>query len=201
MQGKLAVGFSEGIIGAAASTGLPVRVPDVTKEPRYRMLNPETRSELAIPMTHKGRVIGILDLESPQLNYFTEDHVQALSILAAQLAIALENARLYEKVARDEARMSASYKRLSACRAPCSGPFRWRILAWIWPRGFSPRAKSAAIFTIFCAMARRVSALAWATSAARAPRPPFMAPWPSAFCAASLRRSFCRPNSCASSIS
>jgi len=35
MQGKLAVGFSEGIIGAAASTGLPVRVPDVTKEPRY----------------------------------------------------------------------------------------------------------------------------------------------------------------------
>ena len=69
------------------------------------MVNPETRSELAIPMIHKGTVIGVLDLESPQLNYFTEDHVQALSILAAQLAIALENARLYEKVARDEARM------------------------------------------------------------------------------------------------
>src|SRR6266700_4068853 len=104
-QGKLAVGFSEGIIGAAASSSLPVRVPDVTKDPRYRMVNPETRSELAIPMTHKGTVIGVLDLESPQLHYFTEDHVQALSILAAQLAIALENARLYEKVARDEARM------------------------------------------------------------------------------------------------
>ena len=82
-----------------------MRVPDVTQDPRYRMVNPETRSELAIPMVHKGRVIGVLDLESPQLNYFTEDHVQALSILAAQLAIALENARLYEKVARDEARM------------------------------------------------------------------------------------------------
>ena len=105
VQGKLAVGFNEGIIGAAASSGLPVRVPDVTQEPRYRMVNAETRSELAIPMIHKGRVIGVLDLESPQLNYFTEDHAQALSILAAQLAIALENARLYEKVARDEARM------------------------------------------------------------------------------------------------
>jgi sigma-B regulation protein RsbU (phosphoserine phosphatase) len=104
-QGQLAVGFSEGIIGAAASSGQPVRVPDVTQEPRYRMVNPETRSELAIPMVHKGTVIGVLDLESPQLNYFTEDHVQALSILAAQLAIALENARLYEKVARDETRM------------------------------------------------------------------------------------------------
>src|SRR5437016_8461437 len=53
-QGKLAVGFSEGIIGAAASSGLPVRVPDVTKDVRYRMVNPETRSELAIPMIHKG---------------------------------------------------------------------------------------------------------------------------------------------------
>jgi sigma-B regulation protein RsbU (phosphoserine phosphatase) len=69
------------------------------------MVNAETRSELAIPMTHKGNVIGVLDLESPQLNYFTDDHAQALSILAAQLAIALENARLYEHVARDEARM------------------------------------------------------------------------------------------------
>jgi len=104
-QGKLAVGFNEGIIGAAASSGLPVRVPDVTQDPRYRMVNAETRSELAIPMIHKGRVVGVLDLESPQLNYFTDDHAQALSILAAQLAIALENARLYEKVARDEARM------------------------------------------------------------------------------------------------
>ena len=104
-QGKLAVGPGEGIIGAAASSGLPVSVPDVEQEPRYRMVNPETRSELAIPMVHKGTVVGVLDLESPQLNYFTEDHVQALSILAAQLAIAIENARLYERVARDEARM------------------------------------------------------------------------------------------------
>jgi sigma-B regulation protein RsbU (phosphoserine phosphatase) len=69
------------------------------------MANPETRSELAIPMMHKGRVIAVLDLESPQLNYFTEDHVQTLSILAANFAISLENARLYEQVARDEARL------------------------------------------------------------------------------------------------
>ncbi len=48
---------------------------------------------------------GVMDLESPQLNYFTPDHVQVLSILAAQFAVSLENARLYEQVARDEARM------------------------------------------------------------------------------------------------
>ena len=105
VQGKLRATASEGIVGAAATLKEPVIVPDVTADPRYLMVNPETRSELAIPMMHKGKVIGVLDLESPQLNYFTEDHVQTLSILAANLAVSLENARLYEQVARDEARM------------------------------------------------------------------------------------------------
>src|SRR5713101_8417976 len=105
VQGKLRVAVSEGIVGAAATLKEPVLVADVTMDPRYVMANPETRSELAIPMIHKGKVIGVLDLESPQLNYFTEDHVQTLSILAANLAVSLENARLYEQVARDEARL------------------------------------------------------------------------------------------------
>ncbi|HXM14215.1 MAG TPA: GAF domain-containing SpoIIE family protein phosphatase [Candidatus Eremiobacteraceae bacterium] len=105
VQGKLRVAASEGIVGAAATLKEPVLVPDVAADPRYIMANPETRSELAIPMMHKGRVIGVLDLESPQLNYFTDDHVQTLSILAANFAVSLENARLYEKVARDEARL------------------------------------------------------------------------------------------------
>jgi sigma-B regulation protein RsbU (phosphoserine phosphatase) len=105
VQGKLRVAATEGIVGAAATLKQPVIVPDVTVDPRYLMVNPETRSELAIPMIHKGKVIGVLDLESPQPNYFTEDHVQTLSILAGNLAVSLENARLYEQVARDEARL------------------------------------------------------------------------------------------------
>src|SRR5271154_4495777 len=105
VQSKLRVAASDGIVGAAALTREPVLVPDVTVDDRYFMVNPETRSELAIPMIHKGKVIGVLDLESPQLNYFTPDHVQTLSILAANLAVSLENARLYEQVARDEARL------------------------------------------------------------------------------------------------
>ena len=105
VQGKLRVAASEGIVGAAATLREPVLVPDVTVDERYLLVNPETRSELAIPMLHKGQVIGVLDLESPQLNYFTEEHVQTLSILAANLAVSLENARLYEQVAKDEARL------------------------------------------------------------------------------------------------
>ncbi|HKI12687.1 MAG TPA: GAF domain-containing SpoIIE family protein phosphatase [Candidatus Acidoferrum sp.] len=105
MQGKMRVAASEGLVGAAAMLREPVLVPDVTRDERYLMVNPETRSELAIPMMHKGKVIGVLDLESPQLNYFTADHVQTLSILASNLAVSLENARLYEQVAKDEARL------------------------------------------------------------------------------------------------
>jgi sigma-B regulation protein RsbU (phosphoserine phosphatase) len=104
-QGKMRVAATEGLVGAAATLREPVVVPDVTKDPRYLLVNPETRSELAIPMIHQGKVIGVLDLESPQLNYFTEDHVQTLSILAANLAVSVENARLYEQVAEGEARM------------------------------------------------------------------------------------------------
>jgi phosphoserine phosphatase RsbU/P len=105
VQGKLRAGASEGIVGAAATLKQPVLVPDVTVDSRYVMVNPETRSELAIPMLHQGKVIGVLDLESPIPNYFTEDHVQTLSILAANLAVSLENARLYEQLAKEEARL------------------------------------------------------------------------------------------------
>jgi len=105
VQGKLRAAATEGLVGAAATLREPVVVPDVTADPRYIMVNPETRSELSIPMIHQGKVIGVLDLESPQLNYFTEDHVQTLSILAANLAVSLENARLYEEVAKGEARL------------------------------------------------------------------------------------------------
>jgi len=113
VQEKSVVPEHEGIVGAAAKLRRPVVVPDVSLDPRYRMVNSETRSELAVPMIYKNRVVGVMDLESPQLNYFTPDHVQVLSILAAHLAVSIENARLYEQVARDESRMERD---LSAAR-------------------------------------------------------------------------------------
>src|SRR5260221_2447663 len=79
VQGKLRAAATEGIVGAAATLKEPVIVPDVTVDPRDLMVNPETRSELAIRMIHNGKWIGVLDLEVPQLNYFTENHVQTLS--------------------------------------------------------------------------------------------------------------------------
>jgi phosphoserine phosphatase RsbU/P len=111
IQEKISVPVDEGI--AAAALLRPVVVPDVELDPRYIRVNEETRSELAVPLVVKNRIIGVMDLESPTRNYFTADHVQALSILAANLAVSIENAQLYERVARDEARMDRD---LSAAR-------------------------------------------------------------------------------------
>ena len=105
MVEKFAVSPHEGIVGAAATLRRPIAVPDVRLDPRYIKLNPETRSELAVPMIYKDRVIGVMDLESPQENYFTAEHVQVLSILASNLAVSIENANLYEQVRDDETRM------------------------------------------------------------------------------------------------
>jgi sigma-B regulation protein RsbU (phosphoserine phosphatase) len=68
-------------------------------------MNSETRSELIIPLFYKGRVIGVLDLEHTRAGYFNEDHERVLTTLAAQVAISIENARLYQAVRRQEAQL------------------------------------------------------------------------------------------------
>ncbi len=99
------VQLGEGIIGAAATERTPVLVTDVRKDQRYIALHPETRSELSVPLLYKGKLIGVLDLEHTRANYFTEDHVHTLNTLAAQIAISIENARLYQRVAEEEHRL------------------------------------------------------------------------------------------------
>ena len=94
-----------GLVGYAVEHNEAVLVPDVKKDPRYIMLNPETRSELAVPLVYKGHVIGVLDLEHTRRGYFTEEHKRTLTTLAAQIAIAIENARLYEQIVRQERRL------------------------------------------------------------------------------------------------
>ncbi len=105
------VRFGQGIVGAAADLRQTVVAGDVSKDPRYIQANPETRSEMATPLIYRGRVIGVVDFESPQLNYFSEEHIRIFSTLAPQIAIAIENARLYERVARSEARLERDLQR------------------------------------------------------------------------------------------
>jgi sigma-B regulation protein RsbU (phosphoserine phosphatase) len=90
---------------AAAQAKEAVLVPDVSKDSRYISVNPETRSELAVPLIYQEKVIGVLDMEHTRRGYFTEDHKRTLTTLAAQIAIALENARLYEEIRKQEQRL------------------------------------------------------------------------------------------------
>jgi phosphoserine phosphatase RsbU/P len=94
--------ITSGLVGAAVREWRPINVPDVRKDPRYLPMNPETRSELIVPLFHKGRIIGVLDLEHTRTGFFNEEHVRTLTTMAAQVAIAIENARLYQAVSWQE---------------------------------------------------------------------------------------------------
>jgi sigma-B regulation protein RsbU (phosphoserine phosphatase) len=102
---KQAIPLGRGLVGQAAETKQAIVVPDVSKDPRYIESNPETRSELVVPLVYKDKVIGVLDLEHTRRGFFTDDHRRTMMTLAAQVAIAIENARLYEEIARQERRL------------------------------------------------------------------------------------------------
>ena len=102
--------LGKGITGAAAESREPVRVDDTLADPRYIASHPDLRSEVAIPLIVHDRVVGVMDLESERVAYFTDDHVRTLSLLAPQIATSVENARLYEEVAQRQRRMEEDLK-------------------------------------------------------------------------------------------
>ena len=121
------VPLGEGLVGYAALHREAVLVPDVALDPRYIKVVDDVRSELAIPLLLKDRCIGVFDLESPELDAFTKRDVEILTLLAGQAAVAIENARLYEAVTANEARMEKELrfaKRVQAALLPSQAPKR-----------------------------------------------------------------------------
>jgi sigma-B regulation protein RsbU (phosphoserine phosphatase) len=96
------VPLGKGITGAAAEAREPVRVDDTAADPRYIASHPDIRSEVAVPLILQDRVVGVMDLESDRMGFFTDDHVRTLALLAPQIASSIENARLYEELAARE---------------------------------------------------------------------------------------------------
>lgn len=101
---RLRVG-EQGITGWVAGSGLSLLVNDVSQEPRYVPDDalPATKSELAVPLKIGQRVIGVLDVQSDELNAFDLDDVAVLQTLGDQVAIAIENARLFEELEEHKA--------------------------------------------------------------------------------------------------
>lgn len=101
---KEAFPLGYGICGTAAALRQPIRVPNVHLDPRYVSWNHgvAVNSELVVPLIFEDRLVGVLDLESIEYNAFSEWHEQMLATLASTIVIALENARLYERVREQE---------------------------------------------------------------------------------------------------
>ncbi len=97
--------IGKGITGHAVLTREIIRVGDVTQDERYIASHSDVRSEVAVPLILRDRAIGVLDLESTRLRFFTDDHVRALTLLAPQIATSVENARLYGELLQREHRL------------------------------------------------------------------------------------------------
>ncbi|HET7259136.1 MAG TPA: SpoIIE family protein phosphatase [Candidatus Acidoferrum sp.] len=97
----------EGITGTAAAERRSVRVDDVRNDSRYIQCETglDTRSELVVPLLLQDRLIGVLDLESTEPRAFTAENERMLSTLGSYIAIALENARLYEEARENQLRL------------------------------------------------------------------------------------------------
>ncbi len=102
--GRTDVDLTEGpsLIGEAAKTNQPVMVNDVSQDPRYLATTelPDTKSEIAIPITVKGRVIGVLDVQSDQVNAYDQESLSILQSIASQAGAAIDNARLFQQSQR-----------------------------------------------------------------------------------------------------
>lgn len=92
--------LGQGITGWVALHGKPLLVRDVNKEPRYLPIRKGVRSEMAVPLSVEGKIIGVLNLDSNRLNAFSENDLELLTALANQSARVFHNARLHEQLKR-----------------------------------------------------------------------------------------------------
>ena len=123
------VKVGEGLVGYAALHKQPVLVPDVSKDPRYIRVVEDIRSELVVPLMVRDRCIGVFDLESPELDAFKKSDVEVLTLLAAQAAVAIENARLIQTIRVNEVRLEKEIRfaqRVQTALLPTELPKRFK---------------------------------------------------------------------------
>jgi sigma-B regulation protein RsbU (phosphoserine phosphatase) len=112
----LQVRLGEGIIGYVAQTGEELLANDISQETRYRPLDalPETRSEATLPLRARDRLLGVLDVQSNQVNDFDDTDMLVLRALAGNIAMAADGARLYSALRRRASQLSTVYEVSSA---------------------------------------------------------------------------------------
>jgi PAS domain S-box-containing protein len=89
--------LGDGIIGTVAQTGVSIIANDVSKDSRFARTRPDTKAELCVPVKIGKQLIGIINVESDQLNAFDGIDQEILEIIADQLANVIKNARIYQE--------------------------------------------------------------------------------------------------------
>src|SRR5450759_1460809 len=97
---NLSIAVGEGITGAAAASREPVLVGDVRNDARYLNTVDAVRTELAVPMTARGKLVGVIDLQATRIKAYNEYDRARMRLIAARVSIAIDNARRYRRVER-----------------------------------------------------------------------------------------------------
>jgi sigma-B regulation protein RsbU (phosphoserine phosphatase) len=97
---NLVIKLDEGLTGAAATSRQPVMVGDVRSDPRYLPTVDAVRTEMAVPMIARGKLVGVIDLQSTRVNAYKEQDRALLLLIASRVAVSIDNARLYRRVER-----------------------------------------------------------------------------------------------------
>ncbi len=97
---SLVIPLNEGVTGTAAATRMPVLVDDVRSDPRYLNALDAVRSELAVPMLARGKLVGVLDVQSTKVKAYGEQDRALMRLIATRVAVSIDNARLYRRVER-----------------------------------------------------------------------------------------------------
>ena len=114
--GAIRVPLGTGITGWAATHRKPLRVDDVTRDPRYIQVSENTRSELAIPLIYRNELLGIVNVESEQVAAYNDNDEEMLGTLAGSLAAVIANARLLAQIRRQAERERMLYEVTSKIR-------------------------------------------------------------------------------------
>lgn len=110
---KIAAG--KGLVGRTAANNAPTLVPDVSQEASWlpNPLLPDTQAEAAVPITLEGEVLGVLDVQNRRAGSLSEEDVELLQSVAWQVAIGLQNARLFAQIEAEKAQVQGILDSLS----------------------------------------------------------------------------------------
>jgi ligand-binding sensor domain-containing protein/putative methionine-R-sulfoxide reductase with GAF domain len=105
--------IGQGIVGTVAATGKTLLIPDTSKDSRYIVDDEERLSELAIPILHDGRVIGVIDSENSRKNFFTDEHIKAITTIASISANKIAEAQAEAQAKENEIKLLEINKMLA----------------------------------------------------------------------------------------